>query len=188
MYFRVCPHCGCALDPSERCDCQQERRSKQEQEERRAQNGKVHVYGAGQHSISASSKGAKVSGTVNHMLHAGAKIAREEMQAALKEYKIRDTGDLIKSIKASKIKKGDSGKYITIRPTGYDRHGVPNALKGYVYEIGTSRLPARPWKTLADVRMRDKIQARMREVFQEEMSKNGGNEGKWNVEEMETEE
>ena len=47
---------------------------------------------------------------------------------------------------------------------------------------------ARPWKTLADVRMRDKIQARMREVFQEEMSKNGGNEGKWNVEEVETEE
>lgn len=83
MYFRVCPHCGCALDPSERCDCQQERRSKQEQEERRAQNGKVHI---------------------------------------------------------------------------------------------------------ANVRMRDKIQARMREVFQEEMSKNGGNEGKWNVEEVETEE
>lgn len=77
MYFRVCPHCGCSLDPSESCDCQQERRSEQEHEE---------------------------------------------------------------------------------------------------------------WKTLADVRMRDKIQARMREVFQEEMSKNGGNEGKWNVEEVETEE
>ena len=43
-------------------------------------------------------------------------------------------------------------------------------------------------ETLADVRMRDKIQARMREVFKEEMSKNGGNEGKWNVEEVETEE
>lgn len=92
-------------------------------------------------------RGAKVSGTVNHMLHAGAKIAREEMQAALKEYELRDTGDLIKSIKASKIKKGDSGKYITI---------VLNFI--------------------------------MREVFQEEMSKNGGNEGKWNVEEVETEE
>lgn len=26
-------------------------------------------------------RGAKVSGTVNHMLHAGAKIAREEMKA-----------------------------------------------------------------------------------------------------------
>ncbi len=32
MYFRVCPHCGCALDPSERCDCQQERRSEEEKE------------------------------------------------------------------------------------------------------------------------------------------------------------
>lgn len=65
MYFGVCPHCGCALDPSERCDCQQERRSKQEQEERRAQNGKVHVYGAGQHSISASSKNGGNEGKWN---------------------------------------------------------------------------------------------------------------------------
>lgn len=32
MYFRVCLHCGCALDPSERCDCQQERRSEEEKE------------------------------------------------------------------------------------------------------------------------------------------------------------
>lgn len=32
MYFRVCPHCGCALDPSECCDCQQERRSEEEKE------------------------------------------------------------------------------------------------------------------------------------------------------------
>lgn len=31
MYFRACPHCGCALDPSERCDCQQERRNEEEE-------------------------------------------------------------------------------------------------------------------------------------------------------------
>lgn len=31
MYFRVCTHCGCALDPSERCDCQQERRNEEEE-------------------------------------------------------------------------------------------------------------------------------------------------------------
>lgn len=31
MYFRVCPHCGCALDPSEGCDCQQERRNEEEE-------------------------------------------------------------------------------------------------------------------------------------------------------------
>ena len=31
MYFRVCPHCDCALDPSESCDCQQERRNEEEE-------------------------------------------------------------------------------------------------------------------------------------------------------------
>lgn len=31
MYFRVCPHCGCALDPSERCDCHQERMNEEEE-------------------------------------------------------------------------------------------------------------------------------------------------------------
>lgn len=24
MYFRECPHCGCHLDPGERCDCKEE--------------------------------------------------------------------------------------------------------------------------------------------------------------------
>ena len=31
MYFRVCPHCGCTLDPLESCDCQQERRNEEEE-------------------------------------------------------------------------------------------------------------------------------------------------------------
>lgn len=31
MYFRVCPHCGCSFDPSESCDCQQERRNEEEE-------------------------------------------------------------------------------------------------------------------------------------------------------------
>lgn len=26
MIFRTCPFCGCALDPGERCDCQDEKR------------------------------------------------------------------------------------------------------------------------------------------------------------------
>ena len=43
MYFRVCPHCGCALDPSERCDCQQERRSKEEMSKNGGNEGKWNV-------------------------------------------------------------------------------------------------------------------------------------------------
>lgn len=43
MYFRVCPHCGCALDPSESCDCQQERRNEEEEKaaERRKEDENV---------------------------------------------------------------------------------------------------------------------------------------------------
>lgn len=124
-------------------------------------------------------RGAKVEGTVNHMLYAGAKVMREEMKAALKEYKIKDTGDLIKSIKSGKIKKAGGEKYVTVSPTGYDRHGVPNAIKAYVYELGSSKHPARPWKTLADERGGSKAIQRMREVFEEEMSKAGGGAGEW---------
>lgn len=124
-------------------------------------------------------RGAKVEGTVNHMLYAGAKVMREEMKAALKEYKIKDTGDLIKSIKSGKIKKAGGAKYVTVAPTGYDRHGVPNAIKAYVYELGNSKHPARPWKTLADERGGSKVIQRMREVFEEEMSKAGGGAGEW---------
>lgn len=140
---------------------------------------KFTVTGLDQLQYQLEARGAKVSGTVNHMLNAGAKIAREEMQEALKEYKIKDTGDLIKSIKAGKIEKTDSGKSITIRPTGYDRKGVANAIKAAVYEKGNSRLPARPWKTLADERIKEKIYTRMTEIFQEEMTKDGGEEGTW---------
>lgn len=153
MYYRTCPHCGSNLDPSETCDCEIERRNEQEEQERGRR------YGAIQ--------------------NAGAKVMREEMKAALKEYKIKDTGDLIKSIKSGKIKKAGGAKYVTVSPTGYDRHGVPNAIKAYVYELGNSKHPARPWKTLADERGGSKAIQRMREVFEEEMSKAGGGAGEW---------
>lgn len=120
-------------------------------------------------------RGAKVEGTVNHMLRAGAKVMREEMQAAMKEYELKDTGDMIKSVKSSKITRTkDGGKSISVAPQGLDRKGVPNAAKALVYEQGASNYPARPWFTLAVERGSEKALARMREVFDEEMSKAGG--------------
>lgn len=124
-------------------------------------------------------RGAKVGGTVNHMLNAGAKIVRLEMQAAMKEYKLKDTGDMMKSVKSSKIQKTGNGKSISIAPQGVDRKGVPNAAKALVYQYGTSKRPARPWKTLADERAGDKVIQRMREVFEAEMIKTGGDAGEW---------
>lgn len=131
-------------------------------------------YGTGLQTIQQQLKdrGAKVGGTVNHMLNAGAKIVKEEMKAAMKEYKLKDTGDMMKSVKSSKITpSAGGGKSISISPQGVDRHGVPNAAKALVYQNGTSRNPARPWKTLAEERAKDKALERMAEIFNEEMSK-----------------
>lgn len=124
-------------------------------------------------------RGVRVGGTVNHMLNAGAKVMREEMKAAMKEYGLKDTGDMIKSVKSTKIRKTDTGKSISIAPSGIDRKGVPNAAKALVYEQGTSNNAARPWFTLAVERGSDKAIARMREVFEEEMIKAGGDAGIW---------
>lgn len=30
MYARICPECGCYLDPGEKCDCAEEREKEQE--------------------------------------------------------------------------------------------------------------------------------------------------------------
>lgn len=179
MYYRTCPHCGSNLDPSKTCDCEIERRNEQEEQERGRRYGAIQSNGAGRDPRSVERTRGEGEGTVNHMLYAGAKVMREEMKAALKEYKIKDTGDLIKSIKSGKIKKAGGAKYVTVSPTGYDRHGVPNAIKAYVYELGNSKHPARPWKTLADERGGSKAIQRMREVFEEEMSKAGGGAGEW---------
>lgn len=140
---------------------------------------KFSVTGLDEMRYKLQARGARVEGVVNHMLNAGAKVVREEMKAAMQEYQLKDTGDMIKSVKSSKITRTSEGKSISIAPRGVDRKGVPNAAKAAVYENGTSRIPARPWKTLADERGGSKAIQRMREVFEEEMSKAGGGAGEW---------
>ena len=55
MFYKICPYCGCSLDPSESCDCQQERRSGQEENEGRRQDGEIQRYRAGRNTLSATS-------------------------------------------------------------------------------------------------------------------------------------
>lgn len=43
MFYKVCPFCGSNLDPSEKCDCQQEKRSEPDKAaERRKEEEKEH--------------------------------------------------------------------------------------------------------------------------------------------------
>lgn len=36
MWYWICPFCGCALDPEEKCDCQQAAEEQRKADERRA--------------------------------------------------------------------------------------------------------------------------------------------------------
>lgn len=119
-------------------------------------------------------RGARVSGAVNHALNAGAKVVKEEQAQAMKDYKLKDTGDLIKSIKTGKIKKTETGKSVSVGPDGVDRKGVRNMTKAAVAQYGKSSEPARPWATLARERAQGKVQERIAEVFHEEINKAGG--------------
>lgn len=33
-YYRICPRCGCNLDPGEQCDCEEEEKREQERREK----------------------------------------------------------------------------------------------------------------------------------------------------------
>lgn len=35
MYFRICPRCGCNLDPGERCDCLEVEEAKEKEKQER---------------------------------------------------------------------------------------------------------------------------------------------------------
>lgn len=118
-------------------------------------------------------RGKRVSGVVNHMLNAGAKIMKEEQQQAMKDYGLVDTGDMMKSVKSEGIKteKG-GGKSVDIAPQGIDRKGQRNMTKAMIAHYGVSGKQApRPWKTLAEERGFPKVQERMQQIFEEEMDK-----------------
>lgn len=40
MFYRTCPHCGCNLDPQERCDCMKEQERRADREQKAAESRK----------------------------------------------------------------------------------------------------------------------------------------------------
>ena len=106
---------------------------------------------------------------VDQMLTARAPAYVKAQQEAAATYGIRKTGGFISSIKAGNIESDDTAKSITIAPEGRASHGadygggysnkgnkrkgkaqkgnVRYATIGYIFEYGTSSIPARPWLT-----------------------------------------
>lgn len=101
------------------------------------------------------------------MLEAGAAVLVKAQKEEAKTLKVEDSGDLIKSIKASKVKTTDIDSTVTVAPTGKNHNGIRNAEVGFVNEYGTSNQPARPWMETANIKSEEKVHQAMVNVWEE---------------------
>ena len=85
--------------------------------------------------------------------------------------KHRRTGDMIDSVKTTKVTQNKYGWYAVVRPTGKDRKGVRNMEKLAHAEYGTSKQSGTPILTKAIADSKDDVLKKMQEVFNREVDK-----------------
>ncbi len=95
----------------------------------------------------------------DEMLLAAAEIVAGEQKETARDMGVEDTGDMIKSIQAGKIKVKDGVRHLYIYPQGTrvrgsDGKGRPkrirNAAIAFINEYGTRKQPARPFVRTAN--------------------------------------
>lgn len=82
----------------------------------------------------------------------------------------RDTGEMVASIKETKVRRNQSGYYISVRPTGKDGKGVRNMEKMAALEYGVGgRQAATPVLTSSVHSAEEPVVQKMQEVFDREI-------------------
>lgn len=79
----------------------------------------------------------KAEGYIKMAVYEGAGIVADEVRRNLERH--RDTGDLLDSLYLSTMENDNGYIYTQVGFAGYDRDGVPNAVKANALESGTSR-------------------------------------------------
>lgn len=114
---------------------------------------------------------------VPKMLKAGAAVLVEAQRAEALAMGLNETGGFVKSIKATAVKGNDTEKYVDVYPQGRAKHGndrkgdksnVRNATIGFVAEYGTSSQQARPYMTVANEKVHEKVIDTELEVWERE--------------------
>ncbi len=112
----------------------------------------------------------RVEAAVPDMIQAGADELIKAERAEMERLKLVDTGDMKESVKATKVRKTDSGGFVEVYPQGKDRKGVRNATKAFVAQYGKSNLSARPWLTAARAKSGDKVSEAMRKAWEKKVN------------------
>ena len=81
--------------------------------------------------------GKSAVGVLKYAVYPGAKVVADAIRVATEQHK--DTGDLANSLALSTMRNDDGYVNTKIEFAGYDRKGVPNAVKAASLESGNSR-------------------------------------------------
>ena len=117
---------------------------------------------------------------VPQMLKAGADVLVEAQRAEALAMGLNETGNFVKSIKATVVKGDDTEKYVDVYPQGRAKHGndrkgdksnVRNATIGFVAEYGTSSQQARPYITTANAKAHEKVIDAEFEIWEREQGR-----------------
>ena len=117
---------------------------------------------------------------VPQMLKAGADVLVEAQRAEALAMGLNETGNFVKSIKATVVKGDDTEKYVDVYPQGRAKHGndrkgdksnVRNATIGFVAEYGTSSQQARPYMTTANAKAHEKVMDAEFEIWEREQGR-----------------
>lgn len=103
---------------------------------------------------------------VPKMLEAGAEVLVKGQQAVIQRMELVDWGDLVQSVKATKVINTGANSSVEVYPQGKDRKGVRNAEKAFVAEYGKSNMTARPWMATANNQYAKDVHEAMRKVWE----------------------
>lgn len=121
-----------------------------------------------------------VEQAVPKMLEKGAEVLIKAQKEEAQAMGLNDTGDFVKSIKATKVKRDGRESYIEVYPQGKAKHGnerkgdksnVRYATIGFIAEYGRSNMQARPYMTVANEKAADKVVSTQKEVLNKELEK-----------------
>ena len=147
---------------------------------------KMMVKGTEELALKLSKLGANSQKIAEHVVRAGANPVADEVRKNL-EANINDpayvglsgkkllkttetTGDLLDSMGiAPPMRDKDGNTNTKIGFEGYDRNGVPNALKARAMESGTSTLKKRPFVRPAVNKTKNKAVDEMQKAFEKEI-------------------
>lgn len=107
---------------------------------------KIQFSGIDEYSKKLAALGGSIEGVCRYALYDAAGMVADEIKAAVPVGKDeRSSGDLRDSVAITKMVSENGTVYTKIIFDGYDRKGVPNALKASVLESGRSDMKKTPF-------------------------------------------